>query len=123
MPRETVRQLLDALDGRAGVVVDEAYVEFSTSPSAVDLLASHGNLIVLRTLSKALAFAGARCGAVIAPDDVIAMLDAVQAPYALATPVVECVEDALAAEWPKPGSRTSFANGNASLQRSPDILP
>ena len=99
VPRETVRQLLDALDGRAGVVVDEAYVEFSTSPSAVDLLASHGNLIVLRTLSKALAFAGARCGAVIAPDDVIAMLDAVQAPYALATPVVECVEDALAAEW------------------------
>jgi histidinol-phosphate aminotransferase len=49
----------------------------------------------LRTLSKALGFAGARCGSVVGAKDVIALLSAVQAPYALATPVVECVEDAL----------------------------
>lgn len=34
----------------------------------------------------------------MAPPAVIDMLDAVQAPYALATPVVECVEDALQAD-------------------------
>ena len=59
------------------------------------LLRRYDNLLVLRTLSKALGFAGARCGAVAGPAAVIRMLSAVQAPYALATPVVECVEDAL----------------------------
>jgi len=98
-PREAIVQLLEALRDRAAVVVDEAYVEFANAESLVDLLDEHDNLVVLRTLSKALAFAGARCGAVIGPDDVVAMLDAVQAPYALATPVVECVEDALDAKW------------------------
>jgi histidinol-phosphate aminotransferase len=61
----------------------------------VELLPRFGNLVVLRTLSKALAFAGARCGAVMGPVDVISMLNAIQPPYALSTPVVECVEDAL----------------------------
>ena len=59
------------------------------------MLGRFDNLLVLRTLSKALGFAGARCGAVAGPADVIRVLGAVQAPYALATPVVECVEDAL----------------------------
>jgi histidinol-phosphate aminotransferase len=79
----------------SAIVVDEAYVEFGNTPSVTDLLGRHKNLLVLRTLSKALGFAGARCGAVAGPEDVIRILSAVQAPYALATPVVECVEDAL----------------------------
>ena len=79
-------------------MVDEAYIEFGDKPSVTELLGRHKNLLVLRTLSKALGFAGARCGAVAGPADVIGILSAVQAPYALATPVVECVEDALQAE-------------------------
>ncbi len=97
--RDTIRTILERLGGLAAVVVDEAYIEFSSRPSTVDLLAEFDNLVVLRTLSKALAFAGARCGAVIGPRDVIDMLDAVQAPYAVATPVVECVERAMAGKW------------------------
>ncbi|MCG8369099.1 MAG: aminotransferase class I/II-fold pyridoxal phosphate-dependent enzyme, partial [Proteobacteria bacterium] len=46
----------------------------------------------------ALGFAGARCGAVAGRAEVIELLSAVQAPYALATPVVECVEDAFRSE-------------------------
>ncbi len=95
LPRAALASILAGLAGRAAVVVDEAYGEFSGQPSALELLPACENLIVLRTLSKALGFAGARCGAVIAHADVIRMLDAVQAPYALATPVVECVEEAL----------------------------
>ncbi len=95
LPRATLLEILDHLAGRAAVIVDEAYAEFSEEPSALGLLASHDNLVVLRTLSKALGLAGARCGAAIGPPEVIRMLDAVQAPYALATPVVEYVEDAL----------------------------
>lgn len=95
VPRATIAELLQTLGGRALVVVDEAYIEFADTPSCVDLLDQHDNLVVLRTLSKALAFAGARCGAVLAATDAIGLLNAIQAPYALATPVVECVEDAL----------------------------
>jgi len=106
LPRPALLELLERRGERSAVVVDEAYVEFADEPSAVELLKRFPNLVVLRTLSKALAFAGARCGSVIGPAEVIRMLDAVQAPYAMATPVVECVLDALqsasldeAGEW------------------------
>jgi histidinol-phosphate aminotransferase len=97
-PRESLVELLEKRGNRSAIVIDEAYVEFAGEASAIELLQRYENLIVLRTLSKALAFAGARCGSVIGPVSVIDMLDAVQAPYALATPVVECVENAMRAE-------------------------
>jgi histidinol-phosphate aminotransferase len=96
--REDLVRLLEARGERSVIVVDEAYVEFGDKPSVTDLLPRFDNLLVLRTLSKALGFAGARCGAVAGPQAVMRMLAAVQAPYALATPVVECVEDALQAD-------------------------
>lgn len=99
IPRATVIDVLERLAGRAAVVVDEAYIEFSGAESVAGLLAEHDNLLLLRTLSKALACAGARCGAVIGPREIIAMLNAVQAPYAVSTPVVECVENALTGNW------------------------
>jgi histidinol-phosphate aminotransferase len=98
LPREALLRLLGARGNRSVIVVDEAYVEFGEQPSVADLLPRFDNLLVLRTLSKALGFAGARCGAVAGPTAVIRMLAAVQAPYALATPVVECVEDVLQAD-------------------------
>ncbi len=95
LPRPELERLLQARGDASAVVVDEAYVEFGNHESTTALLGRYDNLLVLRTLSKALGFAGARCGAVAGPAAVIGMLSAVQAPYALATPVVECVEDAL----------------------------
>jgi histidinol-phosphate aminotransferase len=95
LPRTELERLLKERGDASAIVVDEAYIEFGTKPSATDLLGRYSNLLVLRTLSKALGFAGARCGAVAGPQEIVRMLSAVQAPYALATPVVECVEDAL----------------------------
>jgi histidinol-phosphate aminotransferase len=95
LPRAELLRLLDARLSSSAVVVDEAYIEFGTEDSAIDLLDQYPNLMILRTLSKALGFAGARCGAVAGSADVIGMLNAIQAPYALATPVVECVEDVM----------------------------
>jgi histidinol-phosphate aminotransferase len=95
LPRAALEHLLEQRGDDSAVVVDEAYVEFGEHASVIELLDRYRNLLVLRTLSKALGFAGARCGAVAGPADVVRMLSAVQAPYALATPVVECVEDAL----------------------------
>ena len=97
LPRADLERLLELRGDKSAIVVDEAYVEFGDKPSVSELLGRFDNLLVLRTLSKALGFAGARCGGVAGPAPVIRMLSAVQAPYALATPVVECVEDALQA--------------------------
>ena len=98
MPMDDLVRILEARTETSAVVVDEAYIEYSDGPSAVDLMQRFENLIVLRTLSKALACAGARCGSVLAATDLITVLEAVQAPYALATPVVESVENSMQAD-------------------------
>ncbi len=98
VPMADLVRILEARSGKSAVVVDEAYIEYSDSSSAIDLMQRFENLIVLRTLSKALACAGARCGSVLAAADLITVLEAVQAPYALATPVVESVENSMQAD-------------------------
>ena len=98
IPRDDLIRLLESRRNKSAIVVDEAYIEFAQHPSIIALLDRFENLIVLRTLSKARAYAGARCGSVIAAAPVIQLLNTVQAPYALATPVVECVENVLQAE-------------------------
>ena len=72
-----------ALENRAIVVVDEAYAEFSQSPSAVTLIDKHPNLIVVRTMSKAFAFAGARVGYLVARPEVVNAMMLVRLPYHL----------------------------------------
>ena len=95
VPLSAVRELCLARAHRSLVIVDEAYAEFSEAPSAISLFDDdsrrYSNLVVLRTLSKAYSLAGARCGAVVACPTVVKLLSGILAPYALATPVVECV--------------------------------
>ena len=64
-----VVELLEKWDGI--VVVDEAYIEFSTQVSFVDMVGRFPNLIVLRTFSKFWGMAGARLGYAIADSVVI----------------------------------------------------
>lgn len=75
-----------ALQGRALVVVDEAYVEFADQASAVTLLGQYDNIAVLRTLSKAHALAAARIGSLIAAPALIEVLRRCQAPYPVPAP-------------------------------------
>ncbi len=79
--------LLQATNNRAMVVIDEAYAEFCAEASAIPLIAEHPQLVVLRTLSKAWAAAGLRCGIVLAHPPVIDLLRRIIAPYPLASPV------------------------------------
>ena len=74
IPLAEIEAALQALQGKALVVVDEAYGEFSDVPSAIGLLARYDNLAVLRTLSKAHALAAARIGSLIANAELIALL-------------------------------------------------
>lgn len=81
-------RLLQRLQGRAIVVVDEAYVEYASVPSLTRLIADYDNLVILRTLSKAHALAAARIGVAIAQPELIAMIRRCQAPYPLPGPAV-----------------------------------
>lgn len=65
------------------VVVDEAYGEFSKRPSAVTSLTGHPRLVVVRTMSKAFALAGARIGYAVASPAVVSALQLVRLPYHL----------------------------------------
>ncbi|MGD9986126.1 histidinol-phosphate transaminase [Pseudonocardia sp.] len=79
---DEVAALVDAAPGI--VVVDEAYAEFSAHPSAIRLLDTHGDkLIVSRTMSKAFAFAGGRLGYLAAAPAVVDALQLVRLPYHL----------------------------------------
>jgi histidinol-phosphate aminotransferase len=78
-----VMRLVSGLEGRAIVVVDEAYVEFAAAPSLAAQVLNFPHLIVLRTLSKAYALAGARCGALIADPGIVRLLRKVIQPYSI----------------------------------------
>ena len=88
--------IASALDGRAVVVIDEAYAEWSAAPSVVPWIERYATVAVLRTLSKAYALAGARIGALVAPPAAIGIARRVIPPYALAQPTIEAALAALA---------------------------
>ena len=68
------------------MVVDEAYAEFSDRPSAIGLIDQFpAQLVVVRTMSKAFAFAGGRLGYLAAAPAVIDALLLVRLPYHLST--------------------------------------
>jgi histidinol-phosphate aminotransferase len=84
LPPEAVSMLCKAA-GDGLVVVDEAYGEFrrSGTPSALELLDEHRNLVVTRTMSKAFALAGARVGYLAAAPEICDAIRVVRLPYHL----------------------------------------
>ncbi len=91
VPRELIERLCRDFTDRALIVVDEAYIEFAQAASVASLLPKYSNLVVLRTLSKAYALAGSRCGALLAHADIVSLLARVITPYALPASTVEAV--------------------------------
>lgn len=88
LEEEAMLAIAAGLTGRSLVVVDEAYIEFAGRASLARRLAQWPNLAVLRTLSKAYGLAGARCGALLAAPEVIALLRKIIPPYAIARPTL-----------------------------------
>lgn len=66
-------------------VVDEAYIDFSSGKSAVELLDKYEKLVVLRTFSKAWGLAGARVGVAVTSPEIVAILNKVKYPYNLSS--------------------------------------
>lgn len=88
---QEVEKVIDAAAGRAIVVIDEAYQEFASLPGFTQRRAAWPHVVVLRTLSKFVALAGARCGVLIAAPEVIGFLGNVLPPYTFPTPTIETV--------------------------------
>jgi histidinol-phosphate aminotransferase len=84
LPLASVAALCEAAP-EALVVIDEAYGEFrrAGTPSALELLPQHRNLVVTRTLSKAFALAGARLGYFAAAPEICDAVRIVRLPYHL----------------------------------------
>ncbi len=97
--------LCESLQGKGLVVIDAAYTEFANY-DPTELVSRFDNVVVLRTLSKALGLAGVRCGAVIASPQIIGYLQQILPPYSYPKP---CQEAVLAALDP--------ANRSEQLQR------
>lgn len=93
---ERLSLLARRLEGRALLVVDEAYGELSSAPSLAPEAARRENLVVLRTLSKALGHAGVRVGAAVACPATIGWMQKVRAPYPLSLAQVDVALRALA---------------------------
>ena len=98
LPLESLEAVCAALDGKAIVAIDEAYIEWSRRPSLAAWLERFSTLAVMRTLSKAQALAGARVGALLAHPDLIELARRVIPPYSLAQPTIEAALAALAPE-------------------------
>ena len=77
--REDILTLLQSFTGL--VVIDEAYIDFSTQKSLVSDLSSYPNLIITQTLSKAYGLAGIRLGICIASEEIIYILNKIKPPY------------------------------------------
>lgn len=81
---EELERLADRFEGM--LVVDEAYVDFSTRGTMLEALPRHKNLIVLQTFSKAWGMAGLRVGMAFAHPEIAAVYARVKYPYNLNGP-------------------------------------
>lgn len=76
---KSIKEMASAFSGI--VIVDEAYIDFSSSTSAISLLNEIPNLVVLNTLSKAYGLAGLRLGMAFASKEIIAIINKIKPPY------------------------------------------
>jgi len=78
-PLSSIKEIANNFHGL--VIVDEAYIDFSDSISAIRLLPDTPNLVVLQTLSKAYGLAGLRLGITYANENIIRVLNKIKPPY------------------------------------------
>lgn len=84
MQPEAIETLLTHFNGL--VVVDEAYIDFTETPSWTQHLEQYPNLVVLQTFSKAWGLAGLRIGMCFASPELIRILNKIKPPYNISLP-------------------------------------
>lgn len=90
---ESIEYILDNYNGI--VIIDEAYIDFSSRESFIKKIAKYPNLIVSQTFSKAWGLAGVRVGAAYTNSAIIDLYNKVKPPYNVSTLNQEAVLIAL----------------------------
>ncbi|WP_246208762.1 histidinol-phosphate transaminase [Enterobacteriaceae endosymbiont of Donacia bicoloricornis] len=93
--KNNIIKLLKLTKDKIIVVIDEAYIEFCIDQTLTNFINKYNNLIILRTLSKAFALAGLRCGFILTNKYIIDILVKVIAPYPIPEPVINIATQAL----------------------------
>lgn len=93
---DDIKTLLAKFDGL--VILDEAYIDFSTKPSWLFELGKFPNLVILQTLSKAWGLASLRIGFACASPEVIAVLNRIKPPYNIGSAIQSFVLNVLGQE-------------------------
>ena len=108
-PKDELIKLLKALPDTL-IVLDEAYIEFANKEDDLTYLVNeYENLIVTRTLSKAFALAGIRCGFAIANENLIKAMLKVIDPYPICDPVAPSTSRSALGATGFPSISISFA--------------
>ena len=128
MARADVERICRETEGRALVVIDEAYHEFAEAEDFGALRARHEHVVLLRTLSKFVSLAGVRCGLLIAAPEVIEFAQNVLPPYTFPTPSIEHVLQALSTDSLRVSEervallKRERGRLSAALRAVPDVL-
>jgi histidinol-phosphate aminotransferase len=104
------------------LIVDEAYAEFSDETSAVTLIRKYPNIAVIRTMSKAFSFAGARVGYLVADEAVINALFLVRLPYHLSAITQAAAEVALEFQGELLGNVATLVSSREWVRRELESL-
>jgi histidinol-phosphate aminotransferase len=86
LPPAAIDEFLKAVPRSVAVILDEAYVEFSTlqdPDESLDVLKKHPNLIVLRTFSKVYGLCGLRVGYALGSEEFRLAVDRVRQPFSV----------------------------------------
>ncbi|WP_421843462.1 pyridoxal phosphate-dependent aminotransferase [Mycobacterium sp.] len=88
VPPETLARFVSAVPPHILIAIDEAYVEYIRDgmlPNSLELVRARGNVVVLRTFSKAYGLAGLRVGYAVGPPEIITALDKVYVPFTVSS--------------------------------------
>ncbi|GAB2557605.1 histidinol-phosphate transaminase [Spirosoma areae] len=91
---DAIRTILEAAR-QSLVIVDEAYIDFASTPSWTSELDTYPNLVVLQTFSKAWGLAALRLGMCFASEELIGVLNKIKPPYNISAPTQALALEAL----------------------------
>ena len=117
-------KILTILEAFAGlVVIDEAYIDFTSSESFIQHLPMHQNLVILQTFSKAWGLAGIRLGMAFACKQIIDVLNKIKYPYNVNIQTQEIALQALAEVAKKENAVKEIIEQRARLTKALLQLP
>ena len=98
LPPDAIDEFLQAVPRNVAVILDEAYVEFSSlqdPDGSLDLLGRHPNLILLRTFSKVYGLCGLRVGYALGSEEFRLAVDRVRQPFSVNALALAAATEAL----------------------------